>query len=223
MTLVFDYDGTLHNSIVLYGPAFRKAFQYLVETHPEAVIEAGYALDKQWENEEISEWLGYTKAEMWHSFMPHLSEVGREGAGKIIGDEMARLTLSSGAKLYHGVLETLIYLKKKGHTLVFLSNCGSAYMKRHKDLFHLDQLFSHFMCAEEFPNCSKAEILKSYIATNEIDKSTLVMIGDRRHDVEAGHRNGLLTVGCLYGYGQAVELERCDYRIESIKALQGLF
>jgi phosphoglycolate phosphatase len=35
---------------------------------------------------------------------------------------------------------------------------------------------------------------------------TGVMIGDRHHDVEAGHANGLLTVGALWGFGSRREL-----------------
>jgi phosphoglycolate phosphatase len=33
-----------------------------------------------------------------------------------------------------------------------------------------------------------------------------VMIGDRRHDVEAGHANGLVTIGALWGFGSRREL-----------------
>lgn len=35
---------------------------------------------------------------------------------------------------------------------------------------------------------------------------TGVMIGDRRHDIEAGHANGLRTVGVLWGFGGRREL-----------------
>ena len=29
--IVFDYDGTLHNSIKIYAPAFREAYNYLID------------------------------------------------------------------------------------------------------------------------------------------------------------------------------------------------
>ena len=29
--VIFDYDGTLHESIRIYAPAFHKAYEYLVE------------------------------------------------------------------------------------------------------------------------------------------------------------------------------------------------
>ena len=31
INIIFDYDGTLHNSIKIYGPAFRKAYEYLIK------------------------------------------------------------------------------------------------------------------------------------------------------------------------------------------------
>lgn len=217
MILVFDYDGTLHNSIVLYASAFRKAFQYLVKEVPDAVVRAGYPLNKQWTDAEISEWLGYTKEEMWSSFMPNLDSAVRQEAGQLIGLEMAYLSQKGGAELYPQVLETLESLKAKGHSLVFLSNCGISYMKRHRELFDLDQHFTCFMCAEEYPDHSKAEILTRYINENDLNPTDLVMIGDRRHDVEAGKKNAVKTIGCAYGYGDASELASCDLVIEQFE------
>ena len=36
--IIFDYDGTLHNSIKIYKPAFLKAYDYLISN--------GYAKEK---------------------------------------------------------------------------------------------------------------------------------------------------------------------------------
>jgi adenosylhomocysteine nucleosidase len=37
-----------------------------------------------------------------------------------------------------------------------------------------------------------------------------VIIGDRDNDIEAAHANGLLAVGCAYGYGADGELDGAD-------------
>jgi phosphoglycolate phosphatase-like HAD superfamily hydrolase len=37
-----------------------------------------------------------------------------------------------------------------------------------------------------------------------------VVVGDRRGDVEAAHKNGLLAVAAKYGYGSVKELENAD-------------
>lgn len=39
------------------------------------------------------------------------------------------------------------------------------------------------------------------------DRSGSVMIGDRRHDIEAARHHGLASVGVLWGFGDRVELE----------------
>lgn len=39
------------------------------------------------------------------------------------------------------------------------------------------------------------------------DKSQVVMIGDRSHDVIGAKENGLDCIGVLYGYGDRPELE----------------
>ena len=30
-TIIFDYDGTIHNTLGIYEPAFREAYQWLAE------------------------------------------------------------------------------------------------------------------------------------------------------------------------------------------------
>ena len=78
--LILDYDGTLHESIHIYDPAFRKAQDYL--------IAKGLAQPIQYSNEEISVWLGYTAKEMWNLFSPQLSEAEKNNCSKIIGDHI---------------------------------------------------------------------------------------------------------------------------------------
>lgn len=63
-TVSFDYDGTLHNSIKIYGPAFRKTYTYLVEQ--------GFVDQRDWSDREISYWLGFNPQEMWKTLMPSL-------------------------------------------------------------------------------------------------------------------------------------------------------
>ena len=55
--LIFDYDGTLHDSIQIYALAFRKSYR--------ALVRMGYVPEKQFTDMEISRWLGFTAQEMW--------------------------------------------------------------------------------------------------------------------------------------------------------------
>lgn len=42
-----------------------------------------------------------------------------------------------------------------------------------------------------------------------------VMVGDRHHDIDAGRRHGLTTVGVLWGMGDATELAEADHVVDS--------
>lgn len=55
------------------------------------------------------------------------------------------------------------------------------------------------------------------------DPSTAVMVGDRRHDVEAGHARSTRTVGVTWGFGSRQELEeaRAEVVIDSPTELIG--
>lgn len=211
-TIFFDYDGTLHNSISIYAPAFRRAYAFLVK--------AGAAKERPWTEQEISCWLGYNPAEMWKKFMPGLKEELRQQSSLIISEEMARLTGQGKAVLYEGAAETLGYLKNKGYHLCFISNCKVYYKEVHARHFQLNQYFESMVCSEDFAFISKADIL-ARIKTGFPGK--IVIIGDRKQDIDAGRRNRIHTIGCRYGFAREGELEEADLLIDNILELQQIF
>lgn len=210
-TIYFDFDGTIHDSIKIYAPAFRKAYDYLVEQH--------HATSKSWSDEEIAYWLGFNKEEMWQAFMPDLDDASRSKAGQIIGNEMTRLIEEGKAVLYDGATEVLAYLCSKGFRLVFLSNCGIYYKEMVREKFDLDQYFNEMVCSEEYDFLSKSDILTKIMRDHP---SEMVMIGDRYHDIEAGIKNNIVTIGCTYGYCKESELEQADYLIKDIREIMSL-
>jgi len=210
-TIFLDYDGTIHNSIKIYGSAFRKAYKYLVNE--------GAAPEKVWNDEEISYWLGFSSKVMWKEFMPNLDPNIRAKASKMIGQEMLRQINAGEAALYQESIETLRYLKEKGYNLVFLSNCSIGYRDKAREIFGLDEYFVEMACSEEYQYIPKYEILSKLKKKYPKD---MVMVGDRFQDIEAGKKNGILTIGCNYGFHQPGELDYADMRIDNIKELKDL-
>lgn len=203
--LLFDYDGTLHNSIKIYAPAFRAAYSYL------AVNE--FAASREFSDQEISYWLGFTADEMWKRFLPDLPDEEKQKCSGIIGKEMLELTGKGMAELYSQAENVLQQLSAKGYNLIFLSNCKHAYMEAHKKYFQLDRFFSAFYCSEDFGNLPKYEIFN----TIKADRSgNFIVIGDRYQDMEIAITHNLQSIGCLYGYGTAAELESASLRIEKL-------
>ena len=208
-TIFFDFDGTLHNSSKIYMSAFRKAYAYLVDN---------YLVEKrEWADEEISYWLGFTSRDMWRLFLPDLDSESKKECSKMIGFEMMERLKTGQAELYLGVIDTLKYLKQKGYRLVFLSNCSRKYMEVSTEVFSLDLYFDDMFCAEDYDNIPKHEILK--IIKSDFPDDMLI-VGDRFHDIEAGQLNNIETVGCLYGYHQGDELNSADRLIEDIRQLK---
>lgn len=210
-TIFFDFDGTLHDSIKIYAPAFRKAYKYLVENK--------LAEPKSWSEDEVSYWLGYSSKEMWKSFMPELDEDNKKACSKIIGTEMLTAINEGKAKLYDGAVEVLTYLKNKNYKLIFISNCGKYYMDSVSEYFMLEEYFHQMVCSEGFNFIPKYEIL------NKIKNkygSNMVIIGDRFQDLEAGIKNNIYTIGCEYGFGLTGELEKADLLINDIRELKNI-
>lgn len=202
--LIFDYDGTLHESLCIYAPAFRLGYSHL--------IQKGMAPDKEFSYAEISCWLGFSAKDMWEKFMPALPQSERNWCSGIIGDEMVRLTLAGKATLYPSAETVLRRLKTAGHNLIFLSNCKHSYMEAHRNHFGLEHYFSAFYCTEDFNFAPKWQIAKSILA--ELSGKCIV-IGDRWHDIEIALHLRLRSIGCTYGYGSTDELNGATIQVSS--------
>lgn len=211
-TIYFDYDGTIHDCIKIYAPAFRKAYEFLVEKNK--------AVPRQWKNEEIQKWLGYTSKSMWEKFMNDLDESVKNEASLIIGKEMEKQIAFGNAKLYDGALETLEQLKDMGYNLVFLSNCSISYMETSSKIFNLRYYFNDMICSEMYGYIPKHEILHKVKNNYEMNQ---VIVGDRFHDIESAVKNNIESIFCQYGYGDMSEGTDASVRIKDIQEILWYF
>ena len=206
--LIFDYDGTIHNCLKIYAPAFRKAYGWLVEN--------GYSMPKDHTDTEISYWLGFNSADMWSMFQPQLSQEIKDKCRRMIGSEMNRCVSCGEAELFSGTEEVLNRLRSQGHTLIFLSNCRRRYMEVHSAAFGLDRFFHFFYCCEDYDFLPKYEIFRKI---KPLHKGEFIVIGDRFHDIETAVKNELKSIGCGYGYGSEQELADADIIVNSIQEI----
>lgn len=204
--IIFDYDGTLHNSIKIYKHAFMTAYDYLVDN--------GYAKKREFSEQEISKFLGLSAKDMWNTFIPNLPKCEKEKCSSIIGESMIKYISEGKAQLYNGVIETLNKLNEYGYKLIFLSNCKSSYMYKHIEAFNLNKYFIDFYCSENFNFIPKYEIFECIKKKYQGD---FIVIGDRFVDIELAKRYNLFSIGCGYGYGNYNELKDADYIIDNFK------
>lgn len=211
-TIYFDYDGTIHDSIKIYAPAFRKAYDFLVEKNK--------VKPRPWCDDEIKKWLGFTSKEMWENFMGDLTEPIKNEASSIIGSEMENQIISGNASLYHGAANVLEQLKNRGYRLVFLSNCSVRYMEISCKTFDLEMYFHEMVCSEMHDFIPKHEILHKIKNKYEMNQ---VIVGDRFHDIESAVKNSIESVFCEYGYGEKGEGDKATVTIKDINEILSYF
>lgn len=203
--LIFDYDGTLHQSMLTYAPAFRATCKMLADM--------GYMPEKEYTDEEISYWLGFNSTDMWNNFLPDVPAEIKEKARVFLGENMGQRIENGEGALYPNAEDVLVELKEQGHILIFLSNCRVKYMERHSKVFRLDRFFDYFYCCEEFDFIPKYQIFRLFSLQH---KGRFIVIGDRFHDIETAEKNGLKSIGCGYGYGKKGELSAADIIVGDI-------
>ena len=116
----------------------------------------------------------------------------------------------------YGVDETLLELKKRNKTLVFLSNARTSYYETVKKVFKLEKYFDDFLTSEAFKEIPKEEIIKR---TMKKYKRNYIVVGDRFFDIQGGIKNDLDTIFCNYGFGEKKEGKEASARIDDIREL----
>ncbi len=122
--------------------------------------------------------------------------------------------------IYDGIEQTLIDLRRHARLGVCTSKRQDYASQIIKNL-DFDKYFD-FVSGSQ-PGQAKWEQLDQLLKDEQISKNS-VMIGDRLHDMEAAHKNGLTKVGVLWGYGAKEELldAGADHLIEHPSALMDM-
>lgn len=113
--------------------------------------------------------------------------------------------------VYEGIPEMLQKLKDAGKTICVATSKPEVTAVRIIEHFGLMKYFDEVAGAsEDLKRISKEEVI-SYLLEKlpeeKRDPKKIVMVGDRRHDVEGSKALGIDCIGVLYGYGDRPELE----------------
>lgn len=209
--LLFDYDGTLHESLRIYAPAMQAVYDRLADQ--------GLAPPRRLTDREVRTWIGLPPEAAWDRLLPGLPEAEKRRAMEQVGAGMLSRIEGGGAQLYPGVPEALSALKQSGRRMVLLSSCPRSYLDAHDRVFHLSRYFDGLFCGEDFGYQPKHRIVPALM---ERYGEPFLVVGDRAADREAAERNHLRFAGCLYGYGSAEELAGADALIRTPGELQSV-
>ena len=131
-------------------------------------------------------------------------------------------------KVYDGIENVLAHLQAKGKRLVVATSKPEEYSVKILEHFGLAKYFD-FICGSNMDETrSKKEEVIEYALEKcrtadktGFDKSKVLMIGDREHDIIGAKKNGIKSCGVLYGYGSRQELEAAgaDYIVDNVRNL----
>jgi len=112
-------------------------------------------------------------------------------------------------ELYEGIEDMLDELEKNGYDLSICSNGRKKYITIVLETTDIEDYFTHIR--GNVPGKSKADQLGSLL--DELNTKTVVMVGDRYHDIEAAKKVGVPSIGVAYGFGRE-EVESADHIAE---------
>ena len=129
-------------------------------------------------------------------------------------------------RVYKGIPEALQRLKALGCKLSVATSKPEHTAIKIMEHFDIAKYFDH-ICGSlpDESRSKKTDVIEYAIKLNGIsDRSKLLMVGDRKFDVEGAHQSGLKCAGVLFGYGSREEFEvaGADYIVENPEDLEKL-
>lgn len=129
-------------------------------------------------------------------------------------------------EIYPGIPELLRDLKKKDRVVAVSSSKPTVYVEEILEHFGIREYFDYVVGAlldgtrdkkEDIIN----ETIRQMFDGAEPDYDEIVMIGDRKYDIEAAINVGISNIGVTYGYGSREELEEAG-ATKIVNTVEGL-
>lgn len=129
-------------------------------------------------------------------------------------------------KVYGGMEELLDSLKKQGRKLIVATSKPTEFSVKILEHFGLKQYFAVIVGSNfDGTRTEKSDVIQFALAGENItDLSKVVMIGDRKYDVDGAKKNHIDVIAVSYGYGSQEELAAADpnYIVSSVAELTSL-
>ncbi len=191
--LFFDLDGTLTDPAQGITNSFIHALKYFGIEIPSY--------------EKLCSFIGPPLVDTFKTQFGFSDEQAAEGVKKYREYFAAKGLLEN--TVYPGIPELLSTLKQNGKKLVVATSKPEEYSIKIIEHFGLSQYFEN-VCGSlmDETRSKKDEVIEYAIERNHIaDRSKILMIGDRKHDMLGAKKCGIAACGILFGYGSREELQ----------------
>jgi phosphoglycolate phosphatase len=140
------------------------------------------------------------------SFVKMLGEARADLAVSLYRERFGDVGLYEN-QVYPDIEHILAALKQSHGRLFVATSKAHVFADRIIDHFRLRDYFEHVFGAElDGTRADKGELLTYALENTGVDPRRAIMIGDRSHDIIGAKKNGMNSVGVLYGYGSEREL-----------------
>lgn len=202
--LIFDFDGTLIDSVPDLADATNKMLEQLGKPT--------YSLDT------IKQWVGNGSRLLVERALVGQVEVGKDDLTKAEADHAEQIFLeaynnieTSKTIAYPDVDTGLKQLHQAGFTLALVTNKPIRFVPKILQSFGWQDLFVEVLGGDSLPTKKPdpAPLLHACdVAGVTPDKA--VMIGDSTNDIYAGQRAGIHTIGLSYGYNYGKDISESN-------------
>ena len=123
--------------------------------------------------------------------------------------------------VYFGIEDLLKEIRDSGKRAIVATSKPQVFAKRILEHFGLADYFEQITGASlDETRTKKDEVIAYVLETCGIsDRSRVLMVGDREHDILGAKKNGIDSLGVLFGYGGYAELKEAgaSYIAETVK------
>lgn len=189
-TLLFDFDGTLFDSLPAVGGAIIDMLKEMGRTEQYSLVDMRKCIGPPLE----------------HSFSVFFGFAGDEIQTCIDIYRRHHSGMLDRYTPYDGIAEALRALKDAGFRLAVATSKWETNARHMLVERGMDGCFDLIAGAADGRTAGKAEVIAYIIDELKLEPSNALMIGDRLYDVEGAAAFGIPTLGVLWGFGTREEL-----------------
>lgn len=178
--VVFDIDGTLHDTFRWWAPVIRSGVQRFASLHGIEVV-----LPTDTEAEAV---VGMKDAGVWGPFLPEAHKHRWQDLRAVVLPMEVEVVSSGVDYLFPGVRALLPHLRRIGVKVALASNCRRTYMGAMQQGQGLAALSDWQFCLDSDGVQTKTDMLRLARAAAAAER--VVMVGDREPDHEAARALG---------------------------------
>lgn len=184
MIVIFDWDGTLCDSIEHIVTAMQAASGELGLTPPAA--------------EDVRNIVGLGLPQAVAMLFPDLAESTREELARAYSDHY-RSPSHPPVALFSGAMDTLLALRERGLELAVATGKSRRGLDRVLEALGLANFFDATRCADETRSKPHPQMLVEIMTSRNKSAEEVLMVGDTEYDLAMAQQAGIRSVGVSFG------------------------